>query len=58
MDRSRRVLPIGGKQRILGMNMVCIETILFHFRITLRDKNNIQVDSIQNDENSENNSCF
>ena len=28
------------------------------FRYTLRDKNNMQVDSIQNDENSENNTCF
>ena len=30
MSRSRRVLAIGGKQRIFGLNMVCIETILFH----------------------------
>ena len=30
MSRSRRVLAIGGKQRILGLDMVCIETILFH----------------------------
>ena len=30
MSRSRRVLAIGGKQRILRLGMVCIETILFH----------------------------
>ena len=30
MSRSRRVLAIGGKQRILRLDMVCIETILFH----------------------------
>ena len=30
MSRSRRVLATGGKQRILGLYMVCIETILFH----------------------------
>ena len=30
MYRSRRVLAIGGKQRIFGLDMVCIETILFH----------------------------
>ena len=30
MSRSRRVLATGGKQRILGLDMVCIETILFH----------------------------
>ena len=30
MYRSRRVLAIGGKQRIFGFDMVCIETILFH----------------------------
>ena len=30
MFRSRRVLAIGGKQRILRLDMVCIETILFH----------------------------
>ena len=30
MSRSRRVLAIGGKQRIFGLDMVCIETILFH----------------------------
>ena len=30
MSRSRRVLAIGGKQRINGLDMVCIETILFH----------------------------
>ena len=30
MSRSRRVLTIGGKQRIFGLDMVCIETILFH----------------------------
>ena len=30
MSRSRRVLAIGGKQRIYGLDMVCIETILFH----------------------------
>ena len=30
MSRSRRVSAIGGKQRILGLDMVCIETILFH----------------------------
>ena len=29
MSRSRRVLATGGKQRILGLDMVCIETILF-----------------------------
>ena len=30
MTRSRRVLTTGGKQRILGLDMVCIKTILFH----------------------------
>ena len=30
MSRSRRVLATGGKQRILELDMVCIETILFH----------------------------
>ena len=30
MSRSRRVLAIGGKQRILRLDMACIETILFH----------------------------
>ena len=30
MSRSRRVLAIGGEQRILRLDMVCIETILFH----------------------------
>ena len=30
MSRSRRVLAIGGKRRINGLGMVCIETILFH----------------------------
>ena len=30
MYRSRRVLAIGGKQRIFGLDMVCIETILFY----------------------------
>ena len=30
MSRSRRVLATGGKQRILGLDMVRIETILFH----------------------------
>ena len=30
MFRSRRVLATGGKQRILGLDMVFIETILFH----------------------------
>ena len=30
MSRSRRVLAIGGKQRILRLDMVCNETILFH----------------------------
>ena len=30
MSRSRRVLAIGGKQRILRLDMVCIEMILFH----------------------------
>ena len=30
MSRSRRVLAIGYKQRILSLDMVCIETILFH----------------------------
>ena len=30
MSRSRRVLAIGGKQRIFGLEMVCIETILSH----------------------------
>ena len=30
MSRSRRVLAIGGKQRILRLDRVCIETILFH----------------------------
>ena len=30
MSRSRRVLAIGGKQRILGLDMVCIETILLY----------------------------
>ena len=30
MSRSRRVLAIGGKQRILRLDMVCIETNLFH----------------------------
>ena len=30
MSRFRRVLAIGGKQRIFGLDMVCIETILFH----------------------------
>ena len=33
MSRSRRVLAIGGKQRILRLDMVCIETILFHLEI-------------------------
>ena len=30
MSRYRRVLATGGKQRIFGLDMVCIETILFH----------------------------
>ena len=30
MSRSLRLLAIGGKQRIFGLDMVCIETILFH----------------------------
>ena len=30
MSRSRRVLATGGKQRIFGLGMVCIETILLH----------------------------
>ena len=30
MSRSRRVLATGGKQRTLGLDMVCIETILFN----------------------------
>ena len=30
MSRSRRTLAIGGKQIIFGLDMVCIETILFH----------------------------
>ena len=30
MSRSRRVLVTGGKQRIFGLDMVFIETILFH----------------------------
>ena len=30
MSRSRRVLAIGGKQRILRLDMVCIETILLY----------------------------
>ena len=30
MFRSRRVLATGGKQRIFGLDMVFIETILFH----------------------------
>ena len=30
MSRFRRVLAIGGKQRILRLDMVCIETILIH----------------------------
>ena len=30
MSRSRRVLATGGKQRIFGLDMVCIKTILFH----------------------------
>ena len=30
MSRSRRVLAIGGKQRIFGLEMVCIETVLSH----------------------------
>ena len=30
MSRSRRVLATGGKQRTFGLDMVCIETILFH----------------------------
>ena len=30
MSRSRRMLATGGKQRIWGLDMVCIETILFH----------------------------
>ena len=30
MSRPRRVLAIGGKQRILGLDMVCIETILLY----------------------------
>ena len=30
MSRSRRVLAIGGKQRILRLDMVCIKKILFH----------------------------
>ena len=30
MSRSRRVLAIGGKQRILGLDMVCFETILLY----------------------------
>ena len=30
MSRSRRVLATGGKQRILGLDMACIETILYH----------------------------
>ena len=44
MSRSRRVLAIGGKQRILRLDMVRIETILFHLdslrgiRTTYRSK--------------------
>ena len=30
MSRSRRMLATGGKQRVFGLDMVCIETILFH----------------------------
>ena len=30
MSRSRRMLATGGKQRIFGLDMVCIETVLFH----------------------------
>ena len=41
MSRSRRVLAIGGKQRIFGLDKVCIETIFFSFRFALREKNNI-----------------
>ena len=35
MSRSRRVLAIGGKQWIFGLDMVCIETILFYYRFVL-----------------------
>ena len=30
MSRSRRMLAIGGKQRIFWLDMVCIGTILLH----------------------------
>ena len=38
MSRSRRVLAIGGKQMIFGLDMVCNETILFHLISLLRDR--------------------
>ena len=41
MSRSRRVLAIGGKHWIFGLDMVCIVTIFIIFRFVLRDKNNI-----------------
>ena len=31
MSRSRRVLAIGGKQRIFGLDMVCIDSNLGGF---------------------------
>ena len=49
MFRSWRVLAMGGKQMIFGLGKVCIETILFHLVSLFKG----QVDSIQNDENSE-----
>ena len=30
MSRSQRVLATGGKQRVFGLDMVWIKTILFH----------------------------
>ena len=30
MSKSRRVLAIGGKQRIFGLHMVCFEMVLYH----------------------------
>ena len=57
MSRSRRVLAIGGKQRILEFGHGLHRDDFIVFRFTLKDKNNIYVESIQNDDNSEINTC-
>ena len=58
MYRSRRVLAIGGKQRIFGLDMVCIETILFHLESFWGIRTTYRSIVYRMNDNSENITCF